>query len=85
MILCLYISGLLGVVYMIAHQAGTRGNFWFLFISTVLFMIAHRQYDKLKDRVKSLEEDNKRFSEMWKYQTHINDAVVDITKNEMEE
>ena len=85
MILCLYISGLLGFAYMIAHQAGTRGNLLFLFISTVLFMIANRQYYKLKDRVKSLEEDNKRFSEMWKYQTHINDMVVDITKDETEE
>lgn len=84
MIFCLYISELLAVVYMIAHQAGTRGNFWWLFISTVLFMIANRQYDKLKDRVKSLEEDKQRYDTMWKNQVTVNDNVVNILKNNEE-
>lgn len=84
MIFCLYISELLAVVYMIAHQAGTRGNFWFLFVSAFLFMVAHHQYDKLKDRVESLEEDKQRYDKMWKNQVTVNENVVNILNNNEE-
>ena len=84
MIFCLYISELLAVVYMITHQAGIRGNFWWLFVSTFLFIVASRQYDKLKDRVESLEEDKQRYDTMWKNQVTVNENVVNILNNNEE-